>query len=339
MQDPNEKIEDVKVDETEEKTEELLQEAIDVNKKFDDQIEKDEEPGDEENAADEKAEDETEDETNEKAEDKTDDNADKVEEKVEEKAVEKEKDDPFDNSLLERALNAGLTLSEARGFSSAVDLENSLNIFEEHQSRKTEEKEEEEKPYDSGLSKEDFDPALVDAINKSGQKQFDENKKLRNENKELQAGLEELKKSGNDRTAEIDRQTNVENTKWLDEQFNSLGDDFKEVLGKGTIEDFAKGSAELENRTAVFNEMLAMAQGYKVTRQSVPIREALFKRAINNLHGDKVAQAAISTTKSKLTKQSKQALGRASGRGKTATGMDTAVQANRDFDKKIDETD
>ncbi len=320
------------VEQKEQQEPQISQQVLDANSEFDKKVE--EEPnGEETDTADEKAEIEAKAKAEQDA--KAAEAKEKAEKEAEEKAGEKgtqEDDKVFDTNLLERAAKAGLTLAQAKSFSDPKDLEAALGIFEAAQSTEpgdTADKKDAagdketggEKPFDCGLSKDEYDDALVDSINKMGNSLVSRINKLEADKLAFQKDSEE--------------RSIGEHTSWLDDQFNGLGEEFKDVLGKGKFGDISKDSKQFKNRAAVDSEMAAIVAGYQKTGKALPSKKKVFERAINNTFGDEVKRAANAETAAKLKQRASQTVGRGS-RGSASAGTDKALQAQKDFDAKID---
>jgi len=309
--------------ETQQQEEPVSQEVLDANKAFDEQID---ETGDEKDAADE-------DTSKEEADKEKTDTGEKTEQKADEKSSEAKadtkEDEKFSPDLLERAAKAGLTLAQATSFGSPQNLENALSIFKPKESgsekKSGDDKGTEVAEYDCGLNPDNYDEGVIAAINKVGK-----------ENLALKALLEKATADIAGSTKATTQQAERAHTDWLDRQIERLGDEYKDIFGKGTIDDLEEDTPEYKNRAAIDTEMLVLLAGYRQTGQKVPSRTKLFSMALNNKFGDKTKQAAVTETKEKLEKRAKQTLGRGSESSSAATGMEKALKANKDFDAELD---
>lgn len=297
-----------------EEVEEVGSEAVEENNKFDELL------GDGESAYDDNEEDEEQDETSDQ-DDEQDQEAD--EQSGEEET--QENDDEIDPSLIERAGKAGMTESQIKGFSTAKDLENVIDILEaqkgsEQQDEQEQEKQEEDEEYDCKLDRTLFEDALVDTINNLG--------------KQFQSKIKEIEQKYSTLETGYQQQQAEEFDNWLDGQFNSLDEDFKEVFGEGDVKTVANKPDNFKNRSAVFAEMRALAAGYEATGQKVPSRDKLFELALNNKFGNIKQKAAANKTSKMLTGRAKQALGRSSRQPSNKKGVDEAVLLSEQFDKE-----
>ena len=263
----------------------------------------------------------------------------KAEAKAEAKTVDDEipaedaqVDEDAIKALFERAEAVGLTQKQVKSFSSAEDLENTLDILESRHKEKQSEKPdkkvevEDDKPFDCGLDPEQYDAGLIKAVNKLGNDFKTELTALKKENAALKATTDSFSEKENRKAAK-------EHLDWFDGKLNSL-EGFEDVFGKGTIKDIEKGSAEFKARGTLDKAMFTIAKGYEAAGERIPSKDELFQMALNMKFSEKVKNAVIAGAGKKLDKRVAQTLGRGSGKGAPVTAIDKAVQANRDFDKE-----
>ena len=269
--------------------------------------------------------------------------------KAEEKAKADEKaseEDPgeVDESLLVRAEQAGLDREEAGKFSSKEDLERTVVLLEESQSKKTqtpEEKEAEDKaktdaeakvkddeaPYECKLDPKDYDEGLIKAVNELGT----------TFKKRVVALEAELKASHSKNADAIHSDRVTKHTDWLDSRINRLSDEgLKKVYGEGDIDDFESESEQFKARAALDTKITKIAANLRGAKKTVPSRNKLFSMAIESLHKGKSTKVDAKT-KAKAEARTKEALGGGSSRVSAETAEAQALQTNKDFDKKIDE--
>jgi hypothetical protein len=297
---------------------EIPQEVLDLQTKFDQSKD-----GDDDSAVDDIAGAKT---GGEVADDKN--SSDKKED--ENKSAEK-----FSDEILDRAELLGLTREKASEYSDEKDLETALTALEARQKKgsesetpkaeaKTEKKPaEDDKPFDCGLDTETYDEGLVKTVNALGQKFTDEIKTLKAEKAEL--------------VKMISQQKNDRFTDWFDSKVNSLGEDFKDVLGEGEFEDVVPGSVEYENRAKLSEKMVSIAKRHQEAGKSVPSKAKLFDLAVSYLWKDKkiTKSKADKDVKDKLAARAGQAIGRGSRSSSASSAVNNAVQASKDFDKRV----
>jgi hypothetical protein len=185
--------------------------------------------------------------------------------------------------------------------------------------------EEAEKPYDCGLGTDEgeYEPELVEALNKQGQAQQDRAVVAEKANEEL--------------TTRLDQASADRNADWLDRKFEALGENFDEVLGKGEFDDLEIGGTQRANRIAVSKRMGAVMRAYAKAEKAIPTRTKLFSMAVDNLFNKETKQPE--TDKKAIAGAKKRAGNVLGGGGKKATTVSAEQQASkvqRDFDAKID---
>lgn len=297
--------EEVVEETTEETTGEIPKEILDANADFDKKLDGD----DDDSAVEEEVEDDGEEEVVEKdtaKEDATKQTAEDKEIEAEAKALEEEilKDDAKEVAKKKLATEA------------------------EAEVKAEQKSEEDDKPFDCGLSTEDgdegYDKDLVATINKMGQDGLDRNKALAKEN----AALQNV----------INQQANDRYVDFLDRKVAGLGEDFRELLGEGDFEDLEPASDQLENRYKITDRMALVQKTYQKRNQKVPTRSKLFDIAINHLFKETKNKAKTeATTVKKLAKRAGQALGSGSKKSSSTTAATDLAKSNAEFDRKLDE--
>jgi len=259
---------------------------------------------------------------------------------ADEKASGKDPDKEVDESLLERAEQAGMSREKAGEFSSKEDLERTVGLLEEGQSKKEqtpEEKEAEEKakadaetkvkddeaPYECKLNPDEYDEGLIKAVNELGTT--------------LKKRVVALESSHSKHAKAIDSDRITKHTDWLDSKINRLSDDdLKKVYGEGDIDDLEEGSEQFKARAALDTKIAKTAADLRKAKKSVPSRNKLFDMAIEALHTGKKTKVDAKT-KAKLEARKKEALGGGSSRVSAESSEAEAVQTQKDFDQKLDE--
>lgn len=252
-----------------------------------------------------------------------------------------DKEDEVDDSLLERAEQAGMSREKAGEFSNKEDLERTVELLEESQTKKektpeeleTEKKAKEETeakvkddeaPYDCKLDPNEYDEGLIKAVNDLG-----------TELKKRVVALE----SGHSKHAEAlvsDRVT--KHTDWLDSRINRMSDDdLEKVYGKGDIDDLEEDGEQFKARAALDTKITKIAAGLRKAKKTVPSRNKLFDMAIESLHKGKKTKKADAETKAKLEARAKESVGPGSSKVSAETAEAKALQTQKDFDNKIDE--
>ena len=260
--------------------------------------------------------------------------------KADEDASKKDPDKEVDESLLERAEQAGMSREIAGEFGSKEDLERAVVLLEERPVEKAKTPEEletekkakedaeakvkdDEAPYDCKLDPAEYDEGLIKAVNDLG---TDFKKRIL----ALEAGH-----SKHADTLVSDRM--AKHTDWLDSKVNRLSDeDLKKVYGEGDIDDLDEGGDEFKARAALDTKITKIAVDFRKAKKPVPPRNKLFSMAIEALHKGKKT-TVDAETKAKLAARAKEALGPGSSRVSAETAEAQALQVHKDFDKKIDD--
>jgi hypothetical protein len=283
------------------------------------------------------AEEDDDDETNPKPDDDTpgegsDKDAD------EEKPAASKKDDStvpqVDDSLLERAVRAGMNLAKARSFSSPKDLELAVSVMEEAKPAET--KPAQQASDDGGKTGETKKPGAFDELLEDG---FDE--KLVSRLNAMHTRLEELSaenKSLKDVVSESQKRASRDGAERamsdFDARIGNLGGEFEAEFGKGSYGKLEKTSAAYQKRTAVLSEMASMAEGYKSTGRQVPSIEKLFERAVYSVTGKTVSAKPAKDIPAALQKRAEASIGKPGGGNtkptqKSAVAMESARELSR----------
>ena len=107
--------------------------------------------------------------------------------------------------------------------------------------------------------------------------------------------------------------------KWFDEQVNKLGEDFRDVLGKGGYRTLQPGSIQHTKRDAIANQAAALIAGYRAIGQS-PTRDEVFSQAARLVLGSEYAAAQEKKLTADLAKRSTQHISRANPKGSKSKG-------------------
>ena len=239
--------------------------------------------------------------------------------------IEKEEKPEFSDTLLERAAKVGLTLGQAREFSTPEDLERTVKIFEKG-------KESKEEKYDCGFDPAKYEPEIIEGVNKLGQEVLDLRKQLK---EQAEAGKKATEKSTADRDADdLARKTEAFDD-YLDGKFANEKD-FVEEFGTVGRKTLNKKSPEFANRTKVGKKMTVLLNGYIATDgKNIPSDDEIFTEALNSVFQKKVTQLAVMGTKDKLKKQAGQTIGKSSSKGTALTAEQKVDAAHKEFDKKL----
>lgn len=178
----------------------------------------------------------------------------------------------FSDELLKRAADAGLSRSEVENFGSPEAVERVLVAFENEMARRVGQKETREQPTDSEpdlvLDEDLLDPDVVSAF------------------KQQDARMKKLEQKLAAAESENQRREEAEFESRCEGRFQSLGDEYKDLLGKGPSSGLGPRTKAFRNRKDVKAEMLALKAGYIQTGRAVPDEGDLFHRALRSLFGE-----------------------------------------------------
>jgi hypothetical protein len=220
-------------------------------------------------------------------------------------------------SLIERAVKAGMSIGEAKSFQDAKALERICDVLEK-KGAKTE-----ESPSGDGKAKED-DP--LSAIPDLDPEIYDE--KLVGIVKTLKDIIRgNMKESAGLRTAN----ETTGNRSWFDQQVDSLGDAFEKTLGKG--ERSKRTSEQRASLAALEDKFAVLEAGYRAAGKQVD-KETIFKEAVSVALGDVQVRAEAKVKADQLATRRLQHLNRPSGasvKANTDPMQDIADKLDRKF--------
>jgi hypothetical protein len=228
---------------------------------------------------------------------------------------------------LEKEIDAEFAKTPEQKATEKAEAEQELADEAVAQAKKDEE--EAEKPYDCGLSTDPdgddpYEPALVEALNKQGQDTLNRAVKAEKANEVLSSRLDQ---------ASADR-----NADWLDRKFETLGENFDEVLGNGEFDDLEVGGTQRANRIAVSKRMGVTIDAYVKAGKAIPTRTKLFSMAVNNLFNKETKQPETDKkTIASATKRAKNVLGGGGKKSKAVSGAVSNTQKQKAFDDMLDE--
>jgi hypothetical protein len=84
--------------------------------------------------------------------------------------------------------------------------------------------------------------------------------------------------------------------------FNTVPEEFRDLVGKGSTFDLAQGSKEFDFRMKMVEEMAALQRGYRQIGKDVPVAE-LGKKALQILAGDRAVEIARKQLAGKIAKR------------------------------------
>ena len=335
-----EKIEntDVKVDDSAEK------EAIELSEKFD-KLDNESTPEEKETTK------ETDGDDNKSA-------ADDKKTPAKEEIKTETKEPVIDDTLLDRASKAGLSIEEAKAYGTPEALTRTLDIIARTQKPAETAKEESGKTADAKAAESKVTPAEKLSLNLNREDYEDDyvnnvesfEAKLNERLAAIEAKVAKINefeaKIGKvDQVVQHQEQSAAEElANWYDGKLSGLGEDYEAVIGKGATFDLEENSEPAKLRAAIMEEMVVTAAGLKATGKPVPKRDALFDRAIKAVLSDKVDTAKGKKDKEKiaeiLNKRANQIISKPGAASrKELTAEEEAIEISKEYDKLNTESD
>lgn len=231
------------------------------------------------------------------------------------------------DSHVERAVKAGMSISDAKSFKDAKALERICGIMEKNS--KPPEKPAEVVPEVDALSEldkmiaeipVDLDPEVYD------EEMIKSNKATKAIMIAQQKLLRELVKTKSDSGAST----------WFDQQVTALGKDYVEAIGEGATSGLDPKSPQAVKRDALLSKVKVLEAGYKAAGIEIGKSE-VFREATSLVLGDVVVKAAEKARKAELEQRSSQHISRPSGSRavpKATPEEETAAAIDKKFMQK-----
>ena len=259
-------------------------------------------------------------------EEKTDETTEEEKPAEETNSSEQTETPQVDDSLLERAVKAGIPMSMAK----TADVADLTSHVESLEASSKDTEAEEEKPYETGLDPEKYDEGVIAEFKKVGDvigKLQETLKEVRSENESLKGSVQQTM---DQRQIEQERA----GLQKFDKDIEGLGDDFKESLGEGSYAKLDKNSDAYKTRTEVLDHLASISKGY--TDETRPSFEKLFNMAVYNATGKLPSeQAAVDTTPEKLAETAAKTVGKPGSSTKQNTAAGELNQLVRELDDEL----
>jgi molybdopterin converting factor small subunit len=118
----------------------------------------------------------------------------------------------------------------------------------------------------------------------------------------------------------------------MDGYFNSLGDEYADLVGKGTIEDLKPDSPQFKTRSDITNAMMALRTGYERNGMPVPRESVLRQRATRMVLGERTQELARKAVAEQARNAQGQFIAKPTHReGQQLTGAEKADKRLDDF--------
>lgn len=237
------------------------------------------------------------------------------------------------DACLTRAVQAGLSLEEARSFPSSAVLDRAVDSMQAAlEAQRQPEQVKQKEPEDSfaGIEKldpEKFDPEVIEmheSLVGIMRKQHEELQELRSQT------AEQTQYSAQASEEAVVR----EMTEWFDGKVVGLGEDFQEALGEGGMNSLDKYSPQFATREAIANKVAVFLGGYNAAGMQAPDRDEMFDDAARLVLKDTYRQVRERKLSSDLVKRSSQHIQRAGG-GKSKSHQSPEESAAEMLDAKF----
>ncbi|MFW6033479.1 MAG: hypothetical protein ACOCTI_08930, partial [Phycisphaeraceae bacterium] len=235
-------------------------------------------------------------------------------------------DDGFDEALLSRASEAGLSEEEARGYGSPEALKHGLSVLEKLAGKaadlsREQETGEDEDAFDIELDEELIDPDVVKTF--QGMKSHFEGVVGK-----LQGRIGELEE-------QLGEQVMASRLDRVDRTLDGMGEEYAELFGRGPRAGL--GEAEIANRQQVLETIDTLRSGYAQQGKTIPSDAELVKRAVQSEFGDKLQEITRKQLAQRTERRRRQALSRGSSReGKALSPEEQAIRFAENFARERD---
>jgi hypothetical protein len=206
------------------------------------------------------------------------------------------------DALVERAVKAGMSISDARSFQTAEALERMCGMLETRKpgaEAGAGKGEEEGKPEDDPL----------DAIPDLDPEKYDEN---------VVAGFKAMKDIIRKQQTALNAGSKTGEMTWFDSQVAALGESFAEALGAGETSKLDPNSSEAGTRAQLKEKMDVLLAGYKAAGKEVS-KDVAFKEAVSVVLGDVQSKSEAALKSKDLADRRRKHIARPSGAKVTPT--------------------
>lgn len=238
-------------------------------------------------------------------------------------AGEDPEDDTISDATIERAVQVGFSLADARSFGDEVALDKisremlkDKKELEDFRRMSVVEDEGTEEPADLFADMPKLDP---DQHEPQVIEMFDKMKEM------IRAQGEDLLAMRTSQEDSLNASVNAsarEVGRWFDEQVVELGKDFSDTLGEGGLESLNQGSSQYAKRNEIAEYMATMLAGYDAQGKVAPSREDVFRDAARHVLQDDYDKVKSEKLSGKVARRSKQHIQRTGGQ--KASAMPTA---------------
>lgn len=222
------------------------------------------------------------------------------------------------DDLLARAAGAGLSLTDARTFSSDAVLEQFLTEIEAAQSAAA--AEDIAVPADPFADLPKLDPDVHDAgVIEKFDRLTDIIKGERTANQAMEERLQTIEGQQQETLQASERAKAAEMGDWFDKQCSGLGEDFTGAIGTGKTASLESGGTQWTNREQIAKQTAVLISGYQAEGLESPPRNELFETAARFVLQNEYQQIHEKNLSNKLEKRATQHIERVGGRKASAS--------------------
>jgi hypothetical protein len=236
------------------------------------------------------------------------------------------KADPKLDALIARARDLGLSDEDIGAFENGADLERSLRVYERRLMNSVATGQQiapvAQPPVTQSATAQQLQAAVEEIPDLPGD-QYDEGivqawgamksmvMQLREQNGRLYQGIQ----------AQQQRESDAR----FDGFISKLGEEYLDLMGKGSVDELDPQSQVMQNRKEVRQAMYSLGIGLHKLGKKIPPEKVLFERALDSVFGSKTKEIERKRLASTLKKQSKQFIGRVTHR----EGVDSRTPQQR----------
>ena len=237
------------------------------------------------------------------------------------------------DDVIVRAVRAGLSLADARSFSSEDSLgrviERLESINRESVKKPPAAKKEAEDIFKDlpTLDPETYEPDII--------KTFEALKTIIKKQGEVIQSYGQQTDSINKQNKETQQEAT---NRWFDSKIADLGKDFESILGAGATNALPLGSSQAAKRDEIANKTAALLTGYRATGQKLPSKDVVFEEAARIVLKDEYVKAQEARLQKQIEDRDSQIIARASsdtnGKATKTPQEEIAAALNEKYFKK-----
>lgn len=228
------------------------------------------------------------------------------------------------DALVERAVKAGMSISDAKTFQTADALDRMCSMLEKREAGDGKGAGADGKGKDEKVE-EEVDPLA--AIPDLDPEKYDEN---------VVAGFKAMKdiiRKQHEAITGMRGEGKSRDVSWFDGQVAALGEGFVEAVGTGDRSKLDPNGPQAKTLAALNDKFTVLSEGYKAAGKDMS-RDSVFKEAVSIVLGDVQAKAEATVKAGELAKRSRLHIARPSG-GSQKAATDAFSDVASDLDRKF----